>query len=126
MEKFLRGWRQDALNRSQNETAVYVGDKILALTSRAFLLAYFWYQIVLTTDNRHRQRHRRILAGSGPLQQQQLHTSTDSAFSQGLDIAKHILQIPCCTLLSKTEQIRRRVERTRRTKSNAPHPQRRS
>ncbi|QKX63648.1 uncharacterized protein TRUGW13939_10819 [Talaromyces rugulosus] len=42
MEKFLRSWRQDALNRSQNETAVYVGDKILALTNSdtdAFWLA---------------------------------------------------------------------------------------
>lgn len=39
MEKFLRSWRQDALNRSQNETAVYVGDKILALTSKTLLLA---------------------------------------------------------------------------------------
>ncbi|KUL92086.1 hypothetical protein ZTR_02396 [Talaromyces verruculosus] len=42
MEKFLRGWRQDALNRGQNESAIYIGDKVLALTNSdadAFWLA---------------------------------------------------------------------------------------
>lgn len=34
MEKFLRAWRQDAVNRGQHETAVYIGDKVLALSSR--------------------------------------------------------------------------------------------
>ncbi|KAJ5908625.1 hypothetical protein N7495_001307 [Penicillium taxi] len=34
MEQYLRDWRQDAINRSQYETAVFVGDKLLALTSR--------------------------------------------------------------------------------------------
>jgi anaphase-promoting complex subunit 6 len=33
METFLRGWRQDALDRHQYDSAVYVGDKLLALTS---------------------------------------------------------------------------------------------
>ncbi|EED17756.1 20S cyclosome subunit (Cut9/Cdc16), putative [Talaromyces stipitatus ATCC 10500] len=42
MEKFLRSWRQDALNRGQNDSAVYIGDKVLALTNSdadAFWLA---------------------------------------------------------------------------------------
>ncbi|GES58121.1 cell division cycle [Aspergillus terreus] len=42
MEKFLRSWRQDALNRGQHDAAIYVGDKVLALTnsdSDAFWLA---------------------------------------------------------------------------------------
>ncbi|KAE8379742.1 hypothetical protein BDV26DRAFT_258759 [Aspergillus bertholletiae] len=42
MEKFLRSWRQDALNRGQHDAAVYIGDKVLALTnsdSDAFWLA---------------------------------------------------------------------------------------
>lgn len=34
MEKFLRSWRQDALNRGQHESAIYIGDKVLALTSK--------------------------------------------------------------------------------------------
>lgn len=34
MEKFLRDWRQDALNKHQYESAVFVGDKLLALTSQ--------------------------------------------------------------------------------------------
>jgi anaphase-promoting complex subunit 6 len=33
MEQFLREWRQDALNKSQYESAIFIGDKLLALTS---------------------------------------------------------------------------------------------
>jgi anaphase-promoting complex subunit 6 len=32
MDKFLREWRQDAVNKHQYETAVFVADKLLALT----------------------------------------------------------------------------------------------
>ncbi|RMZ80371.1 hypothetical protein DV738_g2833, partial [Chaetothyriales sp. CBS 135597] len=34
MDKFLRAWRQDALNRGQIDAAIYIGDKVLAVTSR--------------------------------------------------------------------------------------------
>lgn len=34
MERYLRAWRQDALNRGQHDSAIYIGDKVLALTSR--------------------------------------------------------------------------------------------
>ncbi|KPI37824.1 Anaphase-promoting complex subunit cut9 [Cyphellophora attinorum] len=50
MEKFLRSWRQDAVNRGQHDTAVYIGDKILALSnldSDAFWLA----QVHFSTRN---------------------------------------------------------------------------
>ncbi len=33
MEKFLRDWRQDALNKAQYDSAIFIGDKLLALTS---------------------------------------------------------------------------------------------
>ena len=33
MDKFLRAWRQDALNRGQHDAAIYIGDKVLALSS---------------------------------------------------------------------------------------------
>lgn len=42
MDKYLRSWRQDALNRGQQEAAIYIGDKVLALSnsdSDAFWLA---------------------------------------------------------------------------------------
>ncbi|KAJ5575593.1 hypothetical protein N7535_002519 [Penicillium sp. DV-2018c] len=42
METFLRAWRQHALNRGQNDSAIYIGDKVLALTNSdndAFWLA---------------------------------------------------------------------------------------
>jgi len=34
MEPFLRDWRKDALNKNQHEAAIFIGDKLLALTSR--------------------------------------------------------------------------------------------
>ncbi|KAL1959394.1 hypothetical protein VTO42DRAFT_2197 [Malbranchea cinnamomea] len=42
MEAFLRAWRKDALDKGQYESAIYIGDKVLALTnsdSDAFWLA---------------------------------------------------------------------------------------
>ncbi|KAL2022422.1 hypothetical protein VTK56DRAFT_5489 [Thermocarpiscus australiensis] len=42
MERFLRDWRQDALNKAQYESAIFIGDKLLALTKAdpdAFWLA---------------------------------------------------------------------------------------
>ncbi|CAK3841061.1 Anaphase-promoting complex subunit cut9 [Lecanosticta acicola] len=42
MDTFLRNWRQDALNRHQYDSAIFVGDKLLALTNSeedAFALA---------------------------------------------------------------------------------------
>lgn len=33
MDIYLRKWRQDALNRGQHYAAIYIGDKVLALTS---------------------------------------------------------------------------------------------
>ncbi|KAK3378251.1 putative CDC16 protein [Podospora didyma] len=32
MEKFLRDWRQDALNKAQYDSAIFIGDKLLAMT----------------------------------------------------------------------------------------------
>ncbi|CAK7220051.1 anaphase-promoting complex subunit Cut9 [Sporothrix bragantina] len=42
MEPFLREWRQDALNKAQYDSAIFIGDKLLALTGAdedAFWLA---------------------------------------------------------------------------------------
>ncbi|KAH8908318.1 TPR-like protein [Coniochaeta sp. PMI_546] len=33
MEKFLREWRQDALNKAQYDSAIFIGDKLLAMTN---------------------------------------------------------------------------------------------
>ena len=37
MEKFLAQWRQDALNKHQHDAAIFIGDKLLALTSTSRL-----------------------------------------------------------------------------------------
>ncbi|KAI0525636.1 anaphase-promoting complex subunit cut9 [Xylaria bambusicola] len=50
MEGFLREWRQDALNKVQHESAIFIGDKLLALTNHdndAFWLA----QVHFATGN---------------------------------------------------------------------------
>ncbi|KAI0133185.1 TPR-like protein [Hypoxylon sp. NC0597] len=50
MESFLREWRLDALNKAQHESAIFIGDKLLALTnddSDAFWLA----QVHFATGN---------------------------------------------------------------------------
>ncbi|UKZ70795.1 uncharacterized protein TrAtP1_011764 [Trichoderma atroviride] len=50
MEQFLRDWRQDALNKAQYESAIFIGDKLLALThddNDAFWLA----QVHFATGN---------------------------------------------------------------------------
>jgi anaphase-promoting complex subunit 6 len=39
MERFLREWRQDALNKAQYDSAIFIGDKLLALTS---MLCWTW------------------------------------------------------------------------------------
>ena len=33
MQAFLKDWRQDAMNKHQYESAIFIGDKLLALTS---------------------------------------------------------------------------------------------
>ncbi|EUC29158.1 hypothetical protein COCVIDRAFT_99130 [Bipolaris victoriae FI3] len=53
MENYLREWRQEALNRCQYDTAIFVADKLLALTDDdqdAFWLA----QVHFTTGNYNR------------------------------------------------------------------------
>ncbi|KHO00290.1 anaphase control protein cut9 [Metarhizium album ARSEF 1941] len=50
MDKFLRDWRQDALNKAQYDSAIFIGDKLLALTNDdqdAFWLA----QVHFATGN---------------------------------------------------------------------------
>ncbi|KEZ39908.1 hypothetical protein SAPIO_CDS8867 [Scedosporium apiospermum] len=50
MEQYLREWRQDALNKAQYESAIFIGDKLLALTgddNDAFWLA----QVHFATGN---------------------------------------------------------------------------
>lgn len=37
MEGFLRDWRQTAFNSGQFQTAIFIGDKLLALTSKDLL-----------------------------------------------------------------------------------------
>jgi anaphase-promoting complex subunit 6 len=32
MRRFLRDWRQDALNKAQYDAAIFIGDKLLSMT----------------------------------------------------------------------------------------------
>jgi len=49
MEKYLREWRQEALNRCQYDTAIFVADKLLALTGMLYPSAG---QRILTKSHR--------------------------------------------------------------------------
>ena len=37
MEQYLREWRKEALDKNQYDAAIFVGDKLLALTSMRLL-----------------------------------------------------------------------------------------
>jgi len=49
MEKYLREWRQEALNRCQYDTAIFVADKLLALTG---MFQHSAWQRILTKPHR--------------------------------------------------------------------------
>ena len=34
MQQLLKDWRQDAMHKHQYESAIYIGDKLLAITSK--------------------------------------------------------------------------------------------
>jgi len=36
MQQLLKDWRQDAIQKHQYESAIYIGDKLLAITSKPF------------------------------------------------------------------------------------------
>ena len=44
MERFLKDWRQDAMNKHQLDTAIFIGDKLLALTSMAIIALSLAFQ----------------------------------------------------------------------------------
>ncbi|KAK3078424.1 hypothetical protein LTS18_007549, partial [Coniosporium uncinatum] len=50
MERFLKEWRQDALDKNQHETAIFIGDKLLALTGDAND-AFWLAQVHFVTGN---------------------------------------------------------------------------
>jgi anaphase-promoting complex subunit 6 len=50
MEKFLREWRQDALNKAQYESAIFIGDKLLAMTS-TYAIKTSAHRLGLSTAN---------------------------------------------------------------------------
>ena len=51
MESFLRQWRQDAFNNHQYESAIFIGDKLLALTSMVTLLKQHRAMLISTDDD---------------------------------------------------------------------------
>ena len=38
MQQLLKDWRQDAMHKHQYESAIYIGDKLLAITSKQISL----------------------------------------------------------------------------------------
>lgn len=47
MEKLLKEWRQDAMHKHQYETAIYIGDKLLALTGMPIFTSLKDYEVIV-------------------------------------------------------------------------------
>ena len=71
MEKLLKDWRQDAINKHQYESAIFIGDKLLALTSKCPSSVLF--DILMLT----RRPKGCLLACPSPLLHGQLHTCSE-------------------------------------------------
>ncbi|KAI4170491.1 MAG: hypothetical protein LQ348_007101, partial [Seirophora lacunosa] len=50
MQKFLKDWRQDAMNKHQYDSAIFIGDKLLALTNDP-IDAFWLAQVHFATGN---------------------------------------------------------------------------
>ena len=70
MEKLLKEWRQDAINKHQYESAIFIGDKLLALTSKDRSLHCYAFVNLL------RGLERCLFPGAGSLLDWELHKST--------------------------------------------------
>lgn len=68
MEQFLREWRTEALNKNQHDSAIFIGDKLLALTSTCHLIC----AIPELTRLMIRQYNRCMVARPSPLPEGQL------------------------------------------------------
>ncbi|KAL9103085.1 MAG: hypothetical protein Q9163_001852, partial [Psora crenata] len=53
MQKFLKEWRQDAMHKHQYESAIYIGDKLLAITNDPYD-AFFLAQVHFSASNYNR------------------------------------------------------------------------
>ncbi len=101
MEKYLREWRQEALNRHQYDTAIFVADKLLALTGTYNAICPD-NSLVLMIQHRRRTRH--ILAGPGPLLYWKLQPHAIAACPWQPRRPQPTMPPPLRTLLNQTGQ----------------------
>ena len=70
MEKLLKEWRQDAMHKHQYESAIYIGDKLLALTGICSNVPPASTVLIYPF----RRRERRLLPSSSTLLHRQLYS----------------------------------------------------
>jgi hypothetical protein len=105
MEQFLREWRRDALSKNQYDAAIFIGDKLLALTSMGILFVSdpSLYKLMSSCI---RQYQRRMVASTGPLLQGQLRTSAVVHRTSRLLGLEPAMSMPVRVMLHKARQIR--------------------
>jgi hypothetical protein len=116
MEAYLREWRQSCLNRHQYDSAIWIADKLLALTSQSLNNRCHELPLILT----YRQRPGCLLARSSPLLNGKLHSLPLNLTHTRSNISLSILQIPRRPLLHKAKQIRTSIIHPRRTQPYPP------
>ena len=100
MEVYLRQWMNNALSRHQYDTAIFVGDKLLALTSD-LTPSCLASTTVLTV---YRLGPRRLSSRFHALRGRQLHPSTFVCNPTGFSPAVARSTLSSCTLLHQAEQ----------------------
>jgi hypothetical protein len=104
MEQYLREWRKNALDKHQYETAIFIADKLLALTSSSPIRVSSSHML---TTWEFRQRSGCLVARVDPFQLGELHPRPKRAVQIGPHLAESRLQASGCVMLCPTMQVRR-------------------
>jgi hypothetical protein len=118
MQQYLREWRKNALDKHQYETAIFVADKLLALTSASPVHCSLSQ---LLTLKKCRQRSGCLVARVHPFQPGKLHPRPERPVKIGPDLAEPRLQASGRVMLRPAIQVRRSALAARRQEPRAPH-----
>ena len=98
MEAFLRQWRQDALDRHQYDSAIFIGDKLLAITRE-----YIVHEQTDCQLKYHREGIGRLLARPSTLLKWKLYSRAKLPRKAQSHLRQPSMQIPLGPLLYKAE-----------------------
>ena len=116
MQQLLKDWRQDAMRKHQYESAIYIGDKLLAITSEHLTRSLHSRELTST-----RRRQRCVIPCSSPLLYRQLHPRTKLPREAQSHRTQHLMPVSGSPLSDSAGQIRRGFVNTRRQEPDPPH-----